>query len=127
VRGNAERDPKIQCCNLRELGSFAWPISCNGCGTDCLKLSEKIYGVSSQKRNPAGFRLWRMDGEKMSSTAFHIVSVVAGLTLLATYYGICWIFPVGGKMKHLAQGLAVTVTLAMSAAFLLASARSFGP
>jgi hypothetical protein len=68
-----------------------------------------------------------MDGEKMSSTVFQIVSLVAGLTLLATYYVICWIFPFGGKIKHLAQGLAVTVTLAMIAAFLLAAARTFGP
>ena len=63
----------------------------------------------------------------MSSTVFQMVSVVAGLTLLATYYVICWIFPIGGKMKHLAWGLAVTVTLAMIAAFLLAAARNFGP
>jgi hypothetical protein len=68
-----------------------------------------------------------MDGEKMSPTVFQIVSVVAGLTLLSTYYVICWIFPIGGKMKHLAQSLAVTVTLAMIAAFLLAAARTFGP
>lgn len=68
-----------------------------------------------------------MDGEKMSSTVFQIVSVVAGLTLLATYYVISWIFPIGGRMKHLAQGLAVTVTLAMIAAFLLAADRNFGP
>jgi hypothetical protein len=67
-----------------------------------------------------------MDGEKMSSTVFQIVSVVAGLTLLATYYVIYWIFPTGGKMKHLAQGLAATVTLAVIAAVLLAAARSFG-
>jgi hypothetical protein len=68
-----------------------------------------------------------MDGKKMSSTVFQIVSVVAGLTLLATYYVIWWIFPIGGKMKHLGQGLGVTVTLAIVAAFLLAAARSFGP
>ena len=68
-----------------------------------------------------------MDGEKMPSTVFQIVSVVAGLTLLATYYVIWGIFPLGGKMKHLAQGMAVSVTLAMIAAFLLAAARTFGP
>jgi hypothetical protein len=79
------------------------------------------------KRSQSRRRRSHINGEKMSSTVYQIVSVVAGLALLTTYYVIYWIFPIGGKMRHLAQGLAVTVTLAMIAAFLLAAARTFGP
>jgi hypothetical protein len=59
----------------------------------------------------------------MPSTLFHFVAVVAGLAILAT--GLI-IFPRGG-MKGLAKALAVTVSLAVMAAFLITAARSFGP
>jgi hypothetical protein len=49
--------------------------------------------------------------------------VVAGIAILAT--GLT-IFPRAG-MKGLAKGLAVTVSLAVIAAFLIRAARSFGP
>jgi hypothetical protein len=58
----------------------------------------------------------------MPSTLFHFVAVVAGLAILAT--GLI-IFPKAG-MKGLAKGLAVTVSLAVIAAFLITAARSFG-
>jgi hypothetical protein len=59
----------------------------------------------------------------MPSTLFHFVAVVAGLAIFAT--GLI-IFPRAG-MKGLAKGLAVTVSLAVIAAFLITAARSFGP
>jgi hypothetical protein len=59
----------------------------------------------------------------MPSTVFQIASVVAGLALLATGFIV---FPRGG-MKGLAKGLAVTVSLAVIAAFLITAVRSFGP
>ena len=58
----------------------------------------------------------------MSSTIFQIVSVVAGLAVLATAFFI-FIF----ATKGLAKGLAVTVSLAVFAALLLNLVRSFGP
>ena len=54
----------------------------------------------------------------MPSTLFHFVAVVAGLAILAT--GLI-IFPRAGM-----KGLAVTVSLAVIAAFLITAARSFG-
>jgi hypothetical protein len=54
---------------------------------------------------------------------FHFVAVVAGLAILAT--GLI-VFPSAG-MRGLAKGLAVTVSLAVIAAFLITAARSFGP
>jgi hypothetical protein len=59
----------------------------------------------------------------MPTTLFHFVAVVAGLAILAT--GLI-VFPKAG-MKGLAKGLAVTVSLAVIAAFLITAARSFGP
>ena len=59
----------------------------------------------------------------MSSTVFQIATVVAGIALFATAFIV---FPRDG-MKGLAKGLAVTVSLAVIAAFLIAAARSFGP
>jgi hypothetical protein len=59
----------------------------------------------------------------MPSTLFHFFAVVAGFAILAT--GLI-MFPKAG-MKGLAKGLAVTVSLAVIAAFLVAAARSFGP
>lgn len=56
----------------------------------------------------------------MSSTIFQIISVVAGLAVLATAF---FIF----ATKGLAKGLAVTVSLAVFAALLLNVVRSFGP
>ena len=66
-----------------------------------------------------------MDHEKMSSTVFQIASVVAGLAVLATDCAV-YVLPLG-KMKDLARGLAITVSLGLIAAFLLAVARNFGP
>jgi hypothetical protein len=65
-----------------------------------------------------------MDGEKMSSTVFQIISVAAGLALLAADYMVVYSF--SPKMKFL-KGLVVTVLFGMTAAFLLAAARNFGP
>jgi hypothetical protein len=65
-----------------------------------------------------------MDGEKMSSTVFQIISVAAGLALLATDYMVVYMF--SPKMKLL-KGLAVTVSFGLTAAFLLVAARNFGP
>ena len=56
----------------------------------------------------------------MSSTVFQIVSVLAGLAVLAAAF---FIF----ATKGLTKGLAVTVSLAVFAAFLLNVVRSFGP
>lgn len=58
----------------------------------------------------------------MPSTLFHFFAVAAGLAILATGFII---FPKAG-MKGLAKGLAVTVSLAVIAAFLITAARSFG-
>ena len=63
------------------------------------------------------------DDEKMTSTLFQFVAVVAGVAILAT--GLI-VFPRAG-MRGLAKGLAVTVSLAVIAAFLITAARSFGP
>jgi len=65
-----------------------------------------------------------MNGEKMSSTTVQIISVVAGLALLATDYAVLYLF--SPKMKFL-RGLAVTVSFGLTAAFLLMVARNFGP
>ena len=66
-----------------------------------------------------------MDDKKMSLTVFQIASVAAGLAVLAADCAI-YVLPLG-KMKDLARGLAVTVSLALIAAFLLAAARNLGP
>jgi hypothetical protein len=63
------------------------------------------------------------DCEKMSSAVFQIATVVAGLALFAT--GLI-VFPKRG-VKGLAKGLAITVSLAIIAAFLITAARSFSP
>ena len=65
-----------------------------------------------------------MDGEKMSLTVFQLISVAAGLALLAADYMVVYLF--SPKMKFL-KGLAVTVLFGMTAAFLLTAARNFGP
>jgi hypothetical protein len=62
----------------------------------------------------------------MPSTLFHFVAVVAGLAILAILATGLTIFPKAG-MKGLAKGLAVTVSLAVIAAFLITAARSFSP
>ena len=59
----------------------------------------------------------------MSSTVVQIAVLVAGLALLAT--GLI-VFPREGT-KGLAKGLALTISLAVFAAFLITAARSFGP
>jgi hypothetical protein len=59
----------------------------------------------------------------MSSTFFQIASVTAGLALLATGFII---FP-GGRMTSLAKSQAVTLSLAVVAACLIAAVRNFGP
>jgi hypothetical protein len=61
--------------------------------------------------------------EKMSSTVFQIAAVVAGLALLANGFIA---FPREG-MKGLAKGLALTVSLAVIAAFLITANRGFVP
>jgi hypothetical protein len=66
-----------------------------------------------------------MDDEKMSTTVFQIASVVAGLAVLAADCAV-FLLPLG-KMKDLARGLAITVSLGLVAAFLLAAARNFDP
>jgi hypothetical protein len=63
--------------------------------------------------------------EKMSSTVFQIASVAAGLAVLAADCAV-FLLPLG-KMKDLARGLAITVSLGLIAAFLLAAARNFDP
>ena len=65
-----------------------------------------------------------MDDEKMSAV-FQIASVVAGLAVLAVDCAV-FLLPLG-KMKDLARGLAITVSLGLIAAFLLMAARDFGP
>jgi hypothetical protein len=65
-----------------------------------------------------------MDDEKMSAV-FQIASVVAGLAVLAADCAV-FLLPLG-KMKDLARGLAITVSLGLIAAFLLAAARNFDP
>ena len=47
----------------------------------------------------------------MSSTVFQIASVVAGLAVLAADYAV-FVLPLG-KMKDLARGLAITVSLGL--------------
>jgi hypothetical protein len=59
----------------------------------------------------------------MSSTAFQIAALVAGIAIFATGFIV---FPREG-MKGLAKGLALTISLAVIAAFLITAARSFGP
>jgi len=59
----------------------------------------------------------------MSSAVFRMALVVAGLALFATTFTI---FP-GGRMKALAKGLALSVSLAVVAALLITAARTFGP
>ena len=65
-----------------------------------------------------------MDDDKMSAV-FQIASVVAGLAVLAADCAV-FLLPLG-KMKDLARGLAITVSLGLIAAFLLAAARNFDP
>ena len=65
-----------------------------------------------------------MDDEKMSAV-FQIASVVAGLAVLAADCAV-FLLPLG-KIKDLARGLAITVSLGLIAAFLLAAARNFDP
>src|SRR6267142_6313349 len=60
-----------------------------------------------------------LDDEKMTSTLFQFVAVVAGVAILAT--GLI-VFPRAG-MRGLAKGLAVTVSLAVITAFLITAAR----
>jgi hypothetical protein len=60
----------------------------------------------------------------MSSTVFQIISVAAGLALLAADYMVVYSF--SPKMKFL-KGLVVTVLFGITAAFLLTAARNFGP
>ena len=61
----------------------------------------------------------------MSLTVFQIASVAAGLAVLAADCAV-YFLPLG-KMKDLARGMAVTVSLALIAAFLLAAAHNLGP
>jgi len=67
------------------------------------------------------------------SFVFYITSVVAGLALIAVYCFISpfspvdWILLPEGKVKDLARGLAVVVSLALTASLLLAAARKIGP
>jgi len=62
-------------------------------------------------------------GSKVSSTVYQLAALPAGLALFAT--GLI-VFPREG-MKGLAKDLALTISLAVVAAFLLTAARSFGP
>jgi len=59
----------------------------------------------------------------MSSAVFRMALIVAGLALFATTFTI---FP-RDRMKGLAKGLAVSVSLAVVAALLITAARTFGP
>jgi hypothetical protein len=65
------------------------------------------------------------------SIVFYITSVAAGLALIATYGIIAPFSPLdwlpGSNLKDLARSLAVTVSLGLIAALLLAAARNFGP
>jgi hypothetical protein len=60
----------------------------------------------------------------MSGTVVQIAALVAGLALFVATGFI--VFPREG-MKGLAKGLALSVSLAIFAAFLITAARSFGP
>ena len=57
----------------------------------------------------------------MTSDTSQIAAIASGLALIATV-----VFPRDG-LKGLAKGVAVTVSLAVLAAILMAAARSFGP
>ncbi|UFZ04075.1 hypothetical protein LQG66_33605 [Bradyrhizobium ontarionense] len=59
----------------------------------------------------------------MSSAAFRMALILAGLALFATNFAV---FP-GGRMTGLAKGLALSVSLAVLAALLITAVRSFGP
>jgi hypothetical protein len=59
----------------------------------------------------------------MSSAVFRMALIVAGLALFATTFTI---FP-RDRMKGLAKGLAMSVSLSIVAALLIAAARTFGP
>ena len=59
----------------------------------------------------------------MTSATSQIAAVASGLALIATTFIV---FPRSG-LKGLAKGIAVTVSLAVVAAILMAAARSFGP
>jgi len=59
----------------------------------------------------------------MTSATSQIAAVASGLALIAT---TLIVFPRSG-LKGLAKGVAVTVSLAVVAAILMAVARSFGP
>ena len=58
----------------------------------------------------------------MTSATSQITAIAAGLALFATAFIV---FPQNG-LKGLAKGVAVTVSLAVVAAILMAAARSFG-
>ena len=73
--------------------------------------------------NTVGEQAVDKGGEEMSSIVSQIAAAVAVLALFAT--GLI-VFPREG-MKGLARGLAVTVSLAVIAAFLITAARTFGP
>jgi len=57
----------------------------------------------------------------MTSATSQIAAIASGLAFIATV-----VFPRDG-LKGLAKGVAVTVSLAVLAAILMAAARSFGP
>jgi hypothetical protein len=59
----------------------------------------------------------------MSPTVFQIISVAAGLALLAADYMVFYLF---SPKERFWKGLAVTVLFGMTAAFLLTAARNFG-
>jgi hypothetical protein len=88
--------------------------------------AEVLHGFGGCQSDPTRGIIKRRvtyDVENVSSALFHFVAVVAGLGILAT--GLI-VFP-RADMKGLAKGLAVTISLAVIAAFLIAAARSFGP
>jgi hypothetical protein len=62
------------------------------------------------------------ESARMSSTAWQIASIVAGLALFATQI---FVVPRDG-IRGLVKGLAVTVSLAIFAACLITAIRSFG-
>lgn len=59
----------------------------------------------------------------MLPAVFHIAAATAGLAILSA--GLI-VFPNDG-LKGLAKGLALTISLAVGAALLIATARIFGP
>ena len=59
----------------------------------------------------------------MTSATSQIAAIASGLALIAITFIV---FPRDG-LKGLAKGVAITVSLAIVAAILMAAARSFGP